>query len=308
MIRLGRLTIPTAVLAFLASFAAHAGLIAAAFWIVHTRPWEGPSEAASAGVGDAGDGTESRLIPGSPVGNLEALEQLEPPESPEGLTLVPPPDPLNVPPMADDPATPPPEAGERPPPATEQPDNALPVIGVAPPETFQDVPPSRRAPPTGTVSDSSADAANVNVIGTSHPRRRPGKPRRPCPSASRGERPAPMRPPPVAIPSPGPVVSEACALPGSGGRRGRRGSDGLPAPDYPPASLRLGEQGVVVLEGEVLPDGTLGRITVVSDPGYPRLVKAAIEAFGRFAFEPKSVGGTRCRAPTSTSSRSGSGK
>lgn len=29
---------------------------------------------------------------------------------------------------------------------------------------------------------------------------------------------------------------------------------------------------------EVSPDGTIGQITVVNDPGYPRLVEAAIQA------------------------------
>ncbi|MGD0464727.1 MAG: energy transducer TonB [Tepidisphaeraceae bacterium] len=79
--------------------------------------------------------------------------------------------------------------------------------------------------------------------------------------------------------------------------RNRRGAKngyddrGLPIPDYPPESRRRGEQGLVLLDVEVKADGTPGAITVVKDPGFPRLVDAAIEASREAAFEPAKVDG-----------------
>ena len=70
----------------------------------------------------------------------------------------------------------------------------------------------------------------------------------------------------------------------------------LPTPEYPFRSRRLGEEGAVVLEVEVLPDGCAGAIRVVEDPGYPRLVAAAIDAIRKSRFRPATRGGTAVRA------------
>jgi protein TonB len=74
-----------------------------------------------------------------------------------------------------------------------------------------------------------------------------------------------------------------------GGQRGNRDgfdSRGLPIPDYPTESRRRGEEGMVVVDVEVLPNGSVGSIRVVSDAGHPRLGTAAVEKLKFAAFEP----------------------
>lgn len=82
-----------------------------------------------------------------------------------------------------------------------------------------------------------------------------------------------------------------------GGGRDRVDSRGVPIPTYPAESRRLGEEGLVVLEVQVRADGTVGEVRVTSDPGYPRLTEAAIDAARRTEFTPatrdgRSVEGT----------------
>jgi protein TonB len=60
----------------------------------------------------------------------------------------------------------------------------------------------------------------------------------------------------------------------------------LPVPRYPTLSRRRGEQGLVVLEVEVLADGRVGHVRVVQSPGYRRLEQAAIDAVRQAAFQP----------------------
>ncbi|MCX5653893.1 MAG: energy transducer TonB [Planctomycetota bacterium] len=60
----------------------------------------------------------------------------------------------------------------------------------------------------------------------------------------------------------------------------------LPPPEYPPRSRRLGEEGLVVLEVEVLSDGCAGKVRVLQAPDFPRLVEAAIEAATNARFRP----------------------
>jgi protein TonB len=70
----------------------------------------------------------------------------------------------------------------------------------------------------------------------------------------------------------------------------------LPTPEYPPRSRRLGEEGLVLLEVEVLPDGRVGTVRVLQAPDYPRLVDAAIEAVRSAAFRPATTDGRPVRA------------
>jgi protein TonB len=55
-------------------------------------------------------------------------------------------------------------------------------------------------------------------------------------------------------------------------------SKGLPTPDYPPEARRRGQQGVVKVALEVLPDGQLGDIRIVSDASFRLLGKSAMSA------------------------------
>jgi protein TonB len=80
----------------------------------------------------------------------------------------------------------------------------------------------------------------------------------------------------------------------SGGRRGARDgcdSRGLPIPDYPAESRRRGEEGVVMVDVEVLANGRVGQIRIISDAGHPRLASAAVQALKSAAFDPARVDG-----------------
>lgn len=65
----------------------------------------------------------------------------------------------------------------------------------------------------------------------------------------------------------------------------------LPEPRYPTLAVRKGQEGVVVLEVQVLPDGTVGEIRVLRDPGFPLLVGAAIDAVQDATFTPAMIDG-----------------
>lgn len=51
-----------------------------------------------------------------------------------------------------------------------------------------------------------------------------------------------------------------------------------PAPQYPSLSRRLGEQGRVMLDVYILPDGSVGEIKLNKSSGFPRLDNAALQA------------------------------
>jgi protein TonB len=70
----------------------------------------------------------------------------------------------------------------------------------------------------------------------------------------------------------------------------------LPTPEYPPRSRRLGEEGLVLLEVEVLPDGRAGTVRVLQAPDYPRLVDAAVETVRIAVFRPATADGRPVRA------------
>lgn len=64
-----------------------------------------------------------------------------------------------------------------------------------------------------------------------------------------------------------------------------------PPPRYPVPSLRLKEQGTVVLSVLVGTDGTVAEIGVARSSGYSRLDKAALEAVRRWRWSPTLVAG-----------------
>ena len=70
----------------------------------------------------------------------------------------------------------------------------------------------------------------------------------------------------------------------------------LPRPAYPIMSRRLGEEGVVLLQIEVLADGSVGSIKVLRDPGFRRLIAAAIAAAKKGRFKPASRDGRLVRS------------
>ncbi len=75
----------------------------------------------------------------------------------------------------------------------------------------------------------------------------------------------------------------------SSGRSGTAsGTDvaSIPQPIYPKESLKLKEQGTVLLEVEIKPDGSIGEIKILQHPGHERLVNAAIDAIKKARIEP----------------------
>lgn len=59
-----------------------------------------------------------------------------------------------------------------------------------------------------------------------------------------------------------------------------------PAPPYPPLSRRLGEQGRVMLDVFILPDGSVGEIKLNRSSGFPRLDNAALQAVKTWKYVP----------------------
>lgn len=62
-------------------------------------------------------------------------------------------------------------------------------------------------------------------------------------------------------------------------------------PEYPKMSLRLGEQGTVVLTVMVKSDGSAGDVEVKSSSGFTRLDRAAADAVKTWRFNPATIDG-----------------
>lgn len=101
----------------------------------------------------------------------------------------------------------------------------------------------------------------------------------------------------VAVAAPARHQFSAPRLSGSGGGGGSGGvgngvdSRGVPIPDYPAESRRRHEEGLIELDVLVLPDGSVGEVKVMADCGYPRLVRAAVEAIRAAHFAPALLDG-----------------
>lgn len=63
-----------------------------------------------------------------------------------------------------------------------------------------------------------------------------------------------------------------------------------PAPQYPALSRRLGEQGRVMVDVYILPDGSVGEIKLNRSSGFPRLDAAALQAVKNWKFVPAKRG------------------
>jgi periplasmic protein TonB len=69
-------------------------------------------------------------------------------------------------------------------------------------------------------------------------------------------------------------------------------------PDYPPISMRAREEGTVLLEFTVNPDGKVVQSKVLSSSGFPRLDDAARNAFGKCKFSPATADGQPVQGTT----------
>lgn len=59
-----------------------------------------------------------------------------------------------------------------------------------------------------------------------------------------------------------------------------------PAPVYPPLSKRYREQGRVLMDVYILPDGSVGEARLKASSGFPRLDEAALAAVRRWRYVP----------------------
>jgi protein TonB len=64
-----------------------------------------------------------------------------------------------------------------------------------------------------------------------------------------------------------------------------------PAPDYPVPSRRRQEEGIVLLNVLVRPDGLAAAVSLNRSSGYPLLDRAALDAVNRWTFEPARAAG-----------------
>lgn len=63
-----------------------------------------------------------------------------------------------------------------------------------------------------------------------------------------------------------------------------------PAPAYPSISRRLQEEGIVVLELLILPNGTVGEVRIKTSSGFDRLDQTAMKAVKRWRYLPAKRG------------------
>jgi len=59
-----------------------------------------------------------------------------------------------------------------------------------------------------------------------------------------------------------------------------------PAPNYPPMSRRLGEQGRVLLDVYILANGTVGELRIKQSSGFSRLDQAALQTVKTWRYQP----------------------
>ena len=140
------------------------------------------------------------------------------------------------------------------------------------------------------------------------PRPEPPRPEQPKPEPAKPEvRPEPVKieaPATAVAPAPTPVAPPAPAAPPpppapSVAKPSARTEVSISAsyaaanrkPEYPKMSLRLGEQGTVVLTVMVKSDGSAGDVEVKSTSGFTRLDRAAADAVKTWRFNPATIDG-----------------
>jgi len=158
----------------------------------------------------------------------------------------------------------------------------------APPQPLRQVTPQRRvrsperAPRAPQIRPTPAPAEPVPAVApTEMPREEAIALAAPSPS------PEPLRSPPAA---PTAATSEATTPSPPVETETPVGVDAAyrsnPAPRYPLASRRLGEQGTVILRVEVSEDGNVERLDVGTSSGSERLDRAALATVANWRFEP----------------------
>jgi len=163
------------------------------------------------------------------------------------------------PPPVVKPVEPPPPVTKTPPPVTQTPPPQQPVL--TPPPSPAPVAPAAAAPePAPVLAAPATPTAPATVVNTPAPAPAPAPP-----SAA-----APVK---VELPN-----SKADYLHN-------------PPPDYPRMSVRLGEQGQVIVKVLIGADGVPQKAEVQTSSGFERLDKAALDAAMRWRYVPGKRGG-----------------
>jgi periplasmic protein TonB len=161
------------------------------------------------------------------------------------------------------------------PPAPVQPPEPKPVQPTPAPMLRKSVPAPAPKPPA--VPDPAP--APTAVTGSTEPQPAP-------PPIAAPVSPSPAPAPVAAAPAPAPTPAPKVEMPISD-------ADYLhnPAPEYPRASFRLGEEGLVVVRVLIGPDGRAQDAQVGKSSGYPRLDQAAVNTVRNWRYVPGKRGG-----------------
>lgn len=117
----------------------------------------------------------------------------------------------------------------------------------------------------------------------------------PKPEPAREATPEPVAQQVPSVPTqPAPVVQQAAPAPEAPAPITPPRTDAAhlnnPAPQYPALSRRLGEQGRVLVDVYILPDGSVGEIKLNRSSGFPRLDNAALQAVKTWKYVPAKRG------------------
>jgi protein TonB len=183
------------------------------------------------------------------------------------------------------PEPPPPEPPKPKPPKPEPPKPEPPKPEPPKPEPPKPEPPKPEPPkPEPVKPEPPKPAPRAEPVKT-EARPEPVKIDTPPPPVAAPPAPAPVAPPaPPAPPAPKTTARTEVSISASYAAANRK-------PEYPKMSLRLGEQGTVVLTVMVKSDGSASEVEVKSSSGFARLDRAAADAVKTWHFNPATVDG-----------------
>mgnify|MGYP006155212107 FL=1 len=164
------------------------------------------------------------------------------------------------------------------------------VVGVlVAPEPKPAPPPPKPVPPPPKPEPKPVPTPKPVAKPTPKPTPKPEPVREVAPEPVQQATPAPPAPPspPVQQATPAPEAPAPVTPP-----RTDAAHLNNPAPQYPALSRRLGEQGRVMLDVYILPDGSVGEIKLNRSSGFPRLDNAALQAVKTWKYVPAKRGDT----------------
>jgi periplasmic protein TonB len=162
------------------------------------------------------------------------------------------------------------------------------VVGIlVAPEPEPAPPPPKPVPPPPKPEPEPKPVAKPVPKPTPKPTPKPEPVREVAPEPVQEAAPAPPAPPapPVQQTAPAPTAPAPVTPP-----RTDAAHLNNPAPQYPALSRRLGEQGRVMLDVYILPDGSVGEIKLNKSSGFPRLDNAALQAVKTWKYVPAKRG------------------